>query len=201
MRDEPTEAQPERAEPKEEYEAPEETEEFAPVSPLRSPPDSPRRTRPEMRRMSPDKDVLFSRQSPVLSVETLGPRRVTVGRPAEYKINIKNDGQFAASDVVVRVNVPTSVEVQEARASSGTAGMLQQEAGVLQWSLHSLAIGADEQLALQLVTRENRPFDLSVRWASAAIGSNATVEVQEAKLELKIAAPAKCFAAPRKSIA
>jgi uncharacterized repeat protein (TIGR01451 family) len=187
MRDEPTEALPERAEPKDEFEAPEETEEFAPVSPLRSPPDSPRRTRPETRRMSPDKDVLFSRQSPVLSVETIGPRRVTVGRPAEYKINLKNDGQFAASDVVVRVNVPTSVEVHEARASAGTAGMLQQEAGVLQWSLPSLAIGADEQLALQLVTRENRPFDLSVRWASAAIGSNATVEVQEAKLELKIA--------------
>lgn len=187
MRDEPSEAMPDRREPVEELDAPEEMEEFTPVSPLRSPPANPHRSQPETRGTAPDKDVLFSRQSPVLSVETIGPRRVTVGRPAAYKINIKNDGQFAASDVVVRVSLPASVEVSEARASSGAAGMLQQESGVLQWSLHSLAIGANEQLALQLVTRENRPFDLSVRWASAAVGSNATVEVQEAKLELKIA--------------
>lgn len=151
-----------------------------------SPELTPRRFAPSKGASQPagfEKGALFSRRSPSLAVETRGPRRVMVGRAAEYKVLLKNEGDTPASDVVVLVNLPTSVELQESRLSAGAATPVE---GALEWAIESLPAGAREELSLDLVPRENHPFDLAVRWTSAAVGSSATVEVQQAKLELKI---------------
>jgi uncharacterized repeat protein (TIGR01451 family) len=151
-----------------------------------SPDLSPRHFAPKKAAGQPDaveKGALFSRKSPTLAVETRGPRRVMVGRPAEYKVFLKNDGDTPAADVVVLVSLPQSVELQESRLSAGSATPVE---GALEWAIESLPAGAREELALDLVPRENHAFDLAVRWTSAAVGSSATVEVQQAKLELKI---------------
>ncbi|HEV7225083.1 MAG TPA: hypothetical protein VGN42_20425, partial [Pirellulales bacterium] len=146
----------------------------------------PRAEKPAAKTSAAEKGVLFARKSPVLSVETRGPRRITVGRPAEYKVVLKNEGELAANEIVVQINLPSSVELQDSRTSAGSVASTENGGGILQWTINSLAGGSREELALDLVSRENHPFDLAVRWTSAAMGSNATVEVQEAKLELKI---------------
>ena len=130
-----------------------------------------------------DRGALFSRTSPALAVETRGPRRVKVGQPAEYKVLLKNEGDSAAAGVVALIALPSSVELQESRLSAGSAAPA---AGALEWTIDSLPAGAQEELTLELIPRENRPFDLAVRWTSAAAESSAAVEVQQALLELKI---------------
>ena len=50
--------------------------------------------------------LLMARKSPNISIETTGPRRISVGKEAAYQISVENAGEFAAEDVVVYVDVP-----------------------------------------------------------------------------------------------
>ncbi len=55
---------------------------------------------------APSENVLFKRQSPLLSVETAGPRTVVIGKEALYTVTINNGGDVAAQDLVVGVKIP-----------------------------------------------------------------------------------------------
>ena len=63
--------------------------------------------------------VLFTTQSPVLSVQATGPRTVRIGQEAQFAVKIKNAGA-PASNVVVMIDMPAYVEVSVAHATSGT---------------------------------------------------------------------------------
>ena len=177
---------PELEAEEDEFDAPAKLAPAEEEAPQLSPDLTPRHFAPKKSVSQPrqlEKGALFSRRSPALAVETRGPRRVMVGRPAEYVVRLKNEGDTAAADVVALVNLPTSVELQDSQLSAGAATPVE---GALEWTIDSLPAGAQEELTLVLIPRENHPFDLAVRWSSAAVASNATVEVQQAKLELKI---------------
>src|SRR5690606_7879253 len=74
--------------------------------------------KPEAARNS---NVLFTRQSPVLSVETTGPRSITIGKGATYVVTLNNSGDAAAQDVKVTVRIPAWTEVMGATATNGSA--------------------------------------------------------------------------------
>lgn len=134
------------------------------------------------------KNVLFSRQSPVLGVETVGPRSITIGKEATYTVNLMNTGDAAAQDLKVAIRIPAWTEVVGATASSGAA----QPASInsnepLTWTVPRLEPNAKEQLSLRLVPRESRPFDLAVQWTFSPVASQAMVEVKEPKLAMAVA--------------
>ncbi len=134
--------------------------------------------------------VLFSRQSPILSVETLGPRRITVGRQSNYEISIQNSGPVAANQVIVTVDLPDWADVAGAQASVGdttapTAGSPRQ----FRWNVGQLEAKGREKLVLQIVPRQNRPFDLAVKWDYTPVGSQTMIEVQEPKLAMQLQGP------------
>ena len=54
-----------------------------------------------------------------LNVQTLGPRRIVVGKEAVYEVTIQNSGEVAADDVVVFVGLPEWAGVAGAVASVG----------------------------------------------------------------------------------
>ncbi len=58
-----------------------------------------------------DLGVLMSRKGPSLSVETLGPRRIAVGRESTYEVGIVNSGEVAGEDLIVFVSMPEWAEV------------------------------------------------------------------------------------------
>jgi uncharacterized repeat protein (TIGR01451 family) len=158
--------------------------------------------------------VLFVRKAPSLAIETVGPRRISVGKEAVYQVLIQNAGEVAAEDVTVFVTLPPWAEVAGAEASVGTthaadAGA-QQEANAprspiasaapmpvpaavatssidsFQWKLGRIESKGREKLTLRIIPRESRPFDLAVRWDAKPVPSQATIEVQEAKLALRL---------------
>ena len=133
--------------------------------------------------------VLISRKSPVLSVETLGPRRITVGKESTYEVIIRNAGAVAAEQLVVAVAIPAWAEVRSARATRGTAAAAKDEAGGLRWQVGRLDGPGQETLTLRLIPRESRPFDLAVKWDYTPVISQAMIEVQEPKLELRLEGP------------
>ncbi len=135
--------------------------------------------------------LLFSRQSPILEVKTTGPRRITVGKPSTYGVTIRNSSQVAADQLVVTIDLPQWTEVLETEVSEGaiTSPPPGAEGAGLQWALGRLEGSKEEKLALRIVPRESRPFDLAVQWDYTPIGSQAMIEVLEPRLRLRLEGP------------
>jgi uncharacterized repeat protein (TIGR01451 family) len=135
--------------------------------------------------------ALFTKQSPVLDVKTVGPRKIMVGRESTYEVVIRNSGQVAADEVTVTVDLPAWADVQ---ASEPSAGAASPEAGAsngkrLLWKVGRLEGRGQEKLALRIVPRQSRPFDLAVKWDYASDPSQAMIEVQEPKLQMRLDGP------------
>jgi uncharacterized repeat protein (TIGR01451 family) len=135
--------------------------------------------------------TLIARKGPVLSVETLGPRRITVGKESTYELNMINSGDVAAEDLVVFVSLPEWTEVVGVDVSTGTAqdSVSSPSVGTLQWKLGRLDAKGRARLMLKLVPRQSKPFDLAVRWEYRPVSSQAMIEVQEPKLMLQLEGP------------
>ena len=136
-------------------------------------------------------DVLVARKGPAINVETLGPRRISVGKESTYQVSITNSGEVAGEELAVFVSLPPWAEVLSAEATSGTAQVSAtgQAPGTVQWKLGHLEAKGHEQLSLKIIPRQNRPFDLAVRWESRPSASQAMIEVQEPKLVLQLDGP------------
>jgi uncharacterized repeat protein (TIGR01451 family) len=135
--------------------------------------------------------MLFAHKGPLVSVETAGPRRITVGKESTYEVSVVNLGDVAADDLVVFVTLPETAEVIGAEASAGATqpSAAQQPAGTMQWVIKRLDVKARERLVLRIIPRQSRPFDLAVRWESKPAASQAMIEVQEPKLLLQLEGP------------
>ncbi len=139
---------------------------------------------------SDDGRLLMARQGPVLSVETLGPRRITVGRESTYEVSILNSGDVAGEDMVVFVSMPEWAEVAGAETSKGdVAANSAGPSGTLRWNLGHLDAKGRERLTLKIIPRQSRPFDLAVRWEYKPVASQAMIEVQEPRLHLQLEGP------------
>ena len=139
-------------------------------------------------------NVLFARKSPSLSVQTLGPRQIAVGKESAYELSIDNSGQSAADDVVLFVNLPPWADVLGAEASTGATGLSEvrqpgETTVPFLWRIGRMEAGSREKLVLRIVPRESRPFDLAVRWEYKPPASQTMIEVQEAKLVATLDGP------------
>jgi uncharacterized repeat protein (TIGR01451 family) len=131
--------------------------------------------------------MLFARKGPVLSVETMGPRTIVVGRESTYQVQIMNSGDVAAEDLVVHVTLPVWAEVARIEASLGEAKPPEAApAGAIDWKVGHLDAKSRERLTIRIIPRQSRPFDLAVRWESKPVASRAMIEVQEPKLSLQL---------------
>jgi len=135
----------------------------------------------------PTDDLLFARQSPVLGVETVGPRRIRVGKESAYEVTVHNSGQVGAERVVVTIGLPEWTEVQGSEASQGTTASTEYDG--LRWEIDRVEAGAKEKLVVRIVPRQSRPFDLAVKCDYTPAASQAMIEVQEPKLEMRFRGP------------
>ncbi|MBL9122428.1 MAG: DUF11 domain-containing protein [Planctomycetaceae bacterium] len=143
---------------------------------------------------APGGAVLFKQQSPILSVETSGPRKIKIGSPAPYNVTMQNTGTVAARDVVVSVKLPEWAEVAASTPGVGTARTVALDgASVLQWTIPALDAKSRAELSLSVVPRKSRPFDLAVTWTHTPESSQAAVEVQEPKLMMTLAGPDEIY--------
>jgi uncharacterized repeat protein (TIGR01451 family) len=142
-----------------------------------------------------DGKVLFARQSPILSVQTVGPKRIMVGKESAYEVTIENRGQVAANDVVVLIDLPSWADVLGAEASIGSTLSDRSPSGEKQfrWKVGPLEAAARERIVLRIVPRESRPIDLAVKWDFTPVASGAVIEVQEPRLAMRLEGPREVF--------
>ena len=152
--------------------------------------DIPRQDRTTQPSGEPASEVLVARKSPLLSIQTLGPRTTTIGKESTYVVRLQNLGAAAAGGVVVRIDTPPWVEVISAEASQGTANIDGAvEGGPIAWAVDRLNPRSTEKLSLQLVPRKSDSFDLAVGWSFQPEAAQTLIEVQEPKLALQISGP------------
>jgi uncharacterized repeat protein (TIGR01451 family) len=137
-------------------------------------------------------NLSLSRQSPLIGVETTGPRSITIGKEAAYTITVANAGEAAAQDVSVSIKIPGWTEVVGTKVSSGTANpVLEQRNEPLVWRLPRIEARSKEQLSVRLVPHESKPFELAVQWSCSPVASQAMVEVKEPKLAMTLDGPSE----------
>jgi len=139
----------------------------------------------------PGNGAAFSTQSPALSVETAGPRRIAVGKEGVYEVVVRNRGGVAAEQVVVSVEVPEWTEVTGLQVTSGTTSPAKSadRGGPMRWQIARLEAQGQERLALRIVPRQSRPFELLAKCDYVPPPSHATIEVQEARLVMALQGP------------
>ncbi len=98
-------------------------------------------------------------QSPQLTIEKVVPREVQVGKPATFRITVRNTGQAVADNVEVRDQIPRGTRLLDAapRAARGPNGEMT-------WTLGTIKPGEQSSVQLQLMPT-----------AEGEIGSVATV--------------------------
>lgn len=155
-----------------------------PVATSVAPPTPTMETRP---------DVIATHTSPELTVETIGPRTIAVGREARYRVLIRNRGATEARDVIVQLEIPPHAEIAELHGTSGGSTSADEVAAgkPLAWQIDVVPAKSQEELTLTLVPRKSEAFELGVRWSSSTPTARATVEVQEPKLALAISGPSE----------
>jgi len=148
-------------------------------------------TSPPVASVAAGSDLLVSHTNPEITVDTLGPRRVSIGRPAEYRIVVRNRGEGEARDVVVSLQLPEHVEIAGLHGSSGSSTSADEVAAgsPLQWRLDGVAGRSEETLTMTLVPRRSDAMELGVRWTCSAPLSRAMVEVEEPRLAMAITGP------------
>jgi uncharacterized repeat protein (TIGR01451 family) len=151
-----------------------------------------RSTAPSRAGATVNENVLFSHQSPVLEVETSGPRSISVGKEANYCVTITNAGELAAQNVEVSIKTPEWSEILRTKATNGeTVGTSNKRGEPLIWRLPRLESHAKEQLTVRLVPRDSQSFDLAVQWTCSPAMSKAMVEVKEPKISLTLDGPSE----------
>jgi uncharacterized repeat protein (TIGR01451 family) len=99
-------------------------------------------------------------QSPQLSIQKFAPPEIQVGRPAVFRVTVRNTGQTAAGNVEVRDQVPKGTRLMGSRPRAN-----QGQRGELVWSLGTIKPGEESTVEMQLMPT-----------AEGEIGSVATVK-------------------------
>ncbi len=137
------------------------------------------------------RSLALSEQGPALRIETEGPKAISVGKEAIYRIRLVNDGPVAAQRVIVTASVPSSVQFVLAQARLGTAEEQTDLAGVRQvvWSMDQVTASSQQELAISLKATESRPVDLRVDWTYRPASLSAQIEVQQPQLAVSVEGP------------
>ena len=86
--------------------------------------------------------------SPLINIETLGPKQTMVGKESEYKIAVENRSSQQAANLVVRTAIPEDVDITSINASAGASHISGEDSGqlVCLWNHGDFAPEQKEQL-------------------------------------------------------
>jgi len=162
------------------------------VAPMTSPPVETQRlaTSKPVGDAAQEPNVVIDQKSPLLTAETIGPRRIVVGKEAAYEVLLQNSGDLAVEEITVTIGLPDWAEVTGASASAGEVQPVRQDhRDPCRWALRRIEAHSKERLLLKIVPKQSKPFELAVRWDFKQAPSHAMIEVQEPKLTIRLDGP------------
>ena len=173
--------------------------ESAPSTPPQESPTSSRRPSPASeRQMGPERvagpassQVLFTQQSPVLNVKTIGPERIDVGREATFRVTIENLGSAAADELIVAIDFPEWADLLGAEVSTGATSSEVAVDGtrLFRWKIGHLGAKDVQTVALHVVARQSQSLNLAINWQHAPVSTAASIHVLQPELKLDLDGP------------
>ncbi|QDU94464.1 COG1361 family protein [Lignipirellula cremea] len=156
---------------------------------------SSRRTPTVTRTLPPAEEPVADRilvsRSPNLRIEGEGPQSVIIGKPANYTITVKNDGEQDSGEVVLSIAMPKTAQLTNVQASQGTPQQTTDQEGIgrIIWQLERVPARGTQQITLVLTPQTSQPFELGVDWAFRPPSTSVRVDVLQPRLEMQLVGP------------
>ncbi len=129
--------------------------------------------------------------APSIEVETFGPRSIGINKPANYEVVVKNNSSSPAERILVGINLPEWVEVQNVNLTSGNKEITDgKNKARLVWTIDRIDAGRTQTATLLAVPRKAEGFDVGVEWTLVPRSGKANVVVTEPRLQMSISGPA-----------
>ena len=127
---------------------------------------------------------------PVISVETTGPSDINVGKTATFKITVKNVGDTPAEGLIIRTQLPATVEFESAAPKPEAI-----EEDAIRFYLGDVPARASRQISVNLVPQKRGAIDLATR-ASFSTSTKSSLHVRKSNLRIKAVSPLKAMYGP-----
>ena len=137
-------------------------------------------------------ETTVSSRSPIVEIETIGPKNLVVGQESTFKVRARNVGSVAARKLVVTTELPETVVVDGAEAKIGDAQIKTRDAGFdgesrrCVWEVGTLDAGASAELELTMTPQKRSAFELVSRFECERASARTGVEVVEPILEARV---------------
>lgn len=132
----------------------------------------------------------FVSASPKLEFQFEGPKSAVVNQEITHKIWVTNTGDAPAEGVVVRIEIPSWIDIQHMDANKGGWVCLPREDGSgiadLEWKIERIDQGTTYLLVFRYVSRQHRAIEFPVRHDFYRPAIIVRTEVQEPKLEMEL---------------
>ncbi|MGI9517533.1 MAG: CARDB domain-containing protein [Pirellulaceae bacterium] len=133
---------------------------------------------------------LIQSDGPKLSVISIGPDKISIGKTAQYEIQVQNRENQRAENIVVGINFPEWVEISSSVPTTGAKEITDGESDpIVVWEIPIVEAGSTEKIVIDVIPQEARTFDIDVEWTFVPIRGRATVEVTEPQLNIQISGP------------
>ena len=130
--------------------------------------------------------------APSIEVETFGPAKIGINKPAIYRVVVKNNSSSKAERILVGINLPEWVDIENVNLSSGRKEITDGENQArLVWSIDKILGNASQTITVTAVPRKAEMFDVGVEWTLVPRVGKAQVAVTEPKLKMSISGPAE----------
>lgn len=141
-------------------------------------------------RVAESNDATVSSKSPIVEIETVGPKNLVVGQQSTFKIRARNVGSVAARKLVVTTELPETVVVASTDAKIGEARVkprgVDGEARRCVWAVGMLDAGGSAELELTMTPQKRSAFELVSRFECERSSARTGVEVVEPILEARV---------------
>ncbi len=137
-------------------------------------------------------ETTVSSRSPIVEIETIGPKNLVVGQESTFKVRARNVGSVAARKLVVTTELPETVAVAAVDAKLGQAQIKTREVGFdgesrrCVWEVGTLDAGASAELELTMTPQKRNAFELVSRFECERVSARTGVEVVEPILEARV---------------
>ncbi len=128
--------------------------------------------------------------APAIEVVTVGPQTIGINKASEYKVVVRNNSSMRAERILVGVNMPTWVDIENLSLTSGGKEITDGEGQArLVWSVDQVPGNSSQTMTISAVPRKAEIFDVGVEWTLVPLVGKASVRVTEPKLEMSISGP------------
>ena len=145
------------------------------------------------------KSSLGMMQLPGVRVSVQGPDALLVGQDATFEILAKNEGNVDLNGLLLRISVPSSVEVGQLSASHGQSEPENApEENAIGWEIPKLQAGGQVSLRITLRTIKPEHFAMGIEWTAVPQSQEYAIRVQQPQLEVALEGPSEAeFGTPQ----